>query len=282
MDIPGKRNFAASELSLVRETRRRVDLAFADWCLFRPVLAQINSAYHKYALAPHVDRHYKWSMLIMDIYGLWLHGRSSSYRMPAGGGVHGVPVVPAIPSGFEVPVPPTLRDFSDCWLRMPSELTIFTFHTGARHLREKGVEIRLDAGRLLADHPMSEGLMGQTGLCLEMQWHLTRSPALPSLLLELRDLLVKQGRPCLGIYCESGKRESVALAELLASVLHLDRPLLAIEHLQLRAVVRQGISDSDCQLWQELQSRFQVLWDGQLPDRTEPPDGCQDSGTHNA
>jgi len=64
----------------------------------------------------------------------------------------------------------------------------------------------------------------------------------------------------------------VALAELLASVLHLDRPLLAIEHLQLTGVSCQSVMDGDCHRWQELQSRFQVLWEGQLPEHTAPPE----------
>ena len=260
----GKRTLAASELGLVCEQRGRVArVAVEDWMLFRLVLAHINAGSHRYLLAPHVDRPYKWSMLIMDIYGVWLHGRSISVNSGDSGG--------SGDSGCLL-VPPGLSDFRDCWVRMPSELTIFTFHTGARHLRERGVKICLDAGRLLANHPMSEGVMGQTGLGIEMQLHVIHSPAMPVILLELRDLLIKQRLPCLGIHCESGERESVALAELLASVLHLDRPLLAIEDLQLTGVSRQGVMDGDCQQWQELQSRFHVLWEGRLPDHTAPPE----------
>ena len=259
----GKRKLAASTL---KHHGRVGQVAVEDWVLFRPVLANINAGSQRYLLAQHVDRHYKWSMLIMDIYGVWLHGRSCSVNSGDRGG--------SGDSGDRgcLLVPSSLSDFQDCWVRMPPELTIFTFHTGARHLRERGVTISLDAGRLLANHPMSEGMMGQTGLGLEMQLHLIHSPALPVLLLELRDLLVKQRLHCLGIHCKSGERESVALAELLASVLHLDRPLLAIEHLQLTGVSRQSVTDGDCQQWQELQSMFQVLWEERLPDHTALPE----------
>ena len=160
----GKRKLAASELGLVSARHGGVGcVAVEDWMLFRPVLAHINAGSHMYLLAQHVDRHYKWSKLIMDIYGVWLHGRSSLVNSgdSVGKGDSGCLLAP-----------PSHCDFRDCWVRMPSELTIFTFRTGARHLRERGVKISLDAGRLLANHQMSEGMMGQTGLGLEMQLHL--------------------------------------------------------------------------------------------------------------